>query len=648
MKMLRRVAIIALFLLAFVPQALADLPPLIPRDVLFGNPEKAAPKVSPNGKMLAYIAPDNGVLNVWVRTIGQQDDRVVTSDRKRGVRTFFWQQDSDHILYIQDQGGDENWHVYQTSLGSKETRDLTPFKGARADIVAINPNFPDQILVSINTRDPKLFDVYRIDLKSGKAEMDTQNPGDVSGWTADNDLQVRAAQIELPGGGNEIRVRDSVKSPWRTLQKWDVDDAFGWVAGFSPDNKNVWLVSTVDANAARLVEADMTTGKPKVVAEDNQYDVDDILRHPRKRTLEAVRFIRTRGEWMLIDKSLQADFDALKKVRDGDFSIISRDLADKTWIVAYLMDNGPVYYYAYDRGTKKSQLLFSNRPALEKYKLAQMQPISYQSRDGMTINGYLTLPIGVEPKNLPMVLYVHGGPWARDVWGLNSAVQWFANRGYAVLQVNYRGSTGYGKKHMLAARNEFAGKMHNDLIDGVNWAVEKGYADPKRVGIFGGSYGGYATLVGLTFTPNVFACGVDIVGPSNLATLIKSFPAYWQPFLHSSWYRYVGNPDDPKMAEDIRARSPLFKIEQIKAPLLIAQGANDPRVTQAESEQIVKAMRQANKPVEYIVYMDEGHGFARPENRLHFYAKAEEFLSKHLGGRFEPMQDIKGHAGVVK
>lgn len=636
------------FLFIFAIQAFADLPPLIPRDVLFGNPEKTRPEISPDGRMLAYLAPDNGVMNVWVRTIGQTDDRVVTADRKRGIRVYFWQPDGEQIIYLQDQDGDENWHVYQTHLKTKETRDLTPFKGARADIVAIDPNFPDQILVSSNQRDPKLFDVYRIDLKSGKATLDTQNPGDVSGWTADNKLQVRAAQVEVPGGGNEIRIRDDAKATWRTLQKWSVDDAFGWVAGFSPDNRSVWLVSSVEANAARLVEADIASGKSKVIVEDEQFDVRDILTHPRKRTLEAVQFIRARSEWMLVEKSLAADFDILKKVRAGDFDVVSRDLADKTWIVAYTVDDGPVYYYAYDRGTRESQLLFSNRPTLEKYKLAKMQPISFQARDGMIIHGYLTLPVGAPPKNLPMVLNVHGGPWSRDVWGLNSAVQWFANRGYAVLQINYRGSTGYGKKHMLAATREFAGKMHDDLIDGVNWAVKQGHADPKKIGIFGGSYGGYATLVGLTFTPDVFACGVDIVGPSNLITLIKSFPPYWQPFLQSSWYRYVGNPDDPKVVEDIKARSPLFKVDQIKVPLLIGQGANDPRVKQAESDQIVEAMRKNNKPVEYVVYTDEGHGFARPENRLHFYAKAEEFLAKYIGGRCEPMNEIKGHSGVIK
>lgn len=615
---------------------------LIPRAVLFGNPEKAAPQVSPDGKILAYLAPDHGVLNVWVRTLGKTDDRVITEDKKRGIRIYFWQPDGAHIVYLQDQDGDENWHVYQTNIHTKITRDLTPYQGVQARIIAVDPNFPDQILVGINQRDPRLHDAYRIDLKTGNAEVDTQNPGDVADWTADNDLQVRVAQVFLPDGGTEIRVRDAATAPWRTFQQWGADETFGGVAGFAPDNTSVWLISSVDANAARLLQADLTSNKIAVLAEDKQYDVSDILTHPKQHTLEAVQFIRARSEWTVIDESLKGDFDALRAIRDADFSIVSRDLQDQTWIVAYNEDDGPVYYYVYDRTTKQPSLLFTNRPALEQYELAPMQPISFQAHDGMTIYGYLTLPVGVEPRNLPMVLNIHGGPWARDTWGFTSEVQWLANRGYAVLQVNFRGSTGYGKQYLNAGDREWGGKMHTDLIDAKNWAVQQGYADPQKVAIYGGSYGGYATLVGLTFTPDAFAVGVDIVGPSNLNTLLASIPPYWTP---------IKALFTKRMGEDeafLRSRSPLFKAEQIKKPLLIAQGANDPRVKQAESDQIVAAMRAANIPVEYIVYTDEGHGFARPENRLHFYAIAEAFLAKHLGGRCEPIGEIQGHSGVIR
>jgi dipeptidyl aminopeptidase/acylaminoacyl peptidase len=623
----------AIVVLCATPQPTrAELPTLIPRDVLFGNPEKAQARISPDGKMLAYLAPDKGVLNVWVRTVGKEDDQVVTADKKRGIRYYDWQQDSEHILYIQDFEGDENWHVYQTNLKTKLTRDLTPFQGVQAEGFSTNPNFPNQILVPLNIRDRRFHDMYRVNLQNGAVEMDAENPGDVAGWTVDNNFQVRAAQVFLPDGGNEIRVRDGQNLPWRTLLKWGPDETFGGIAGFTPDNKGVYLISSVDANAARLVEVELASGKQAVVAEDKQYDVSGVLTHPTKHTLEAVEFYRQRSEWTLIDKSLQADFDAIRKIRQGDFYIVSRDLKDRTWVLVYVVDDGPVPYYVYDRATRKATFLFSNRSALEKYKLAKMQPISFQARDGMTIYGYLTLPVGLESKNLPMVLNVHGGPWGRDTWGLDNEAQWLANRGYAVLQINFRGSTGYGKAYLNAGNREWAGKMHTDLIDGKDWAVEQGYADPRKVCIMGGSYGGYATLVGLTFTPDDFACGVDIVGPSNLVTLLSTIPPYWTP-IKSVFKRRLGDLETEK--EFLKSRSPLFKADQIKAPLLIGQGANDPRVKQAESDQIVAAMRKNGKPVEYIVFPDEGHGFARPENRLIFYAAAEPFLANYLGGRAE-------------
>ncbi len=606
---------------------------MIPREILLGNPEKATPQISPDGTKLAWLAPHNGVLNVWVRNIGKTDDQVITSDKKRGIRLFRWQHDSEHVLYIQDKDGDENWHLYQTNLKTKMTRDLTPFDGVQAQLVAADPKFPDQILVGLNIRDRRLHDVYRLNLKNGALDVDTQNPGDVSDWTADNELQVRAASALTPDGGTVVRIRENATSPWKDFQRWSSDESFGGVEGFTPDNKGVRLVSSVDANAARLLEVDLATGKSSVIAEDRQFDVGGVMINPKTKKLEAAAFVRTRREWMLIDKTLQADFDALGKLLDADFDINSRDLDDKTWLVSYVSDNAPVYYYAFDRASKKATLLFSNRPALEKYKLAKMQPISFKARDGMTIYGYLTLPVDAPPRNLPMVLSVHGGPWGRDIWGLNNQTQWLANRGYAVLQINFRGSTGYGKAYLNAGDREWAGKMHTDLIDGKNWAAQQGYADPKKVCIMGGSYGGYATLVGVTFTPDEFACGVDIVGPSNLVTLIRSIPPYWVP-IKAMFDKRLGKVETEE--EFLKSRSPLFKADQIEVPLLIGQGANDPRVKQAESDQIVTALRKNSKPVEYIVFPDEGHGFARPENRLAFYAAAERFLVKYLGGRAEP------------
>ena len=604
--------------------------PLIPRDVLFGNPERASPQISPDGTMLGYLAPDQGVLNVWVRTLGKTDDRVITNDRKRGIRNFSWQYDSKNILYTQDQNGDENWRVYQTNVESKQTRDLTPYDKVRADIVALEPSHPDTVLVQMNKRDPKLFDIERIDLKNGEVTLDTENPGDVNAFQADHDLQVRAAQIVTPDGGTVIRVRDNTKSPWRELMKWGPEETMGQIAGFSPDNKALWVITSLDANAARLLSVDIASGKRNVIADDPQFDVSFVVTHPKTNKLEAVVFLRERRDFQILDKSLEPDFAALKKVRDADVSDISRDLADDKWVVTFEGDDAPIYYYLYDRASKSATLLFSNRPALEKYKLAKMKPIQYKARDGMTIYGYLTTPAGVEAKNLPMVVFPHGGPWGRDLWGYDPYAQWLANRGYAVLQPNFRASTGYGKQYLNAGDRQWAGTMHTDLLDGKNWVVKQGIADEKKVCIMGGSYGGYATLAGVAFSPDAFACGVDIVGPSNLNTLLKSIPPYWSTFL-AVMHKRMG--DDQAF---LKSQSPLFKADQIKVPLLIGQGANDPRVNKAESDQIVAAMRKNGKPVEYYVFPDEGHGFARPENRVAFNAAAEEFLAKYLGGRYEP------------
>ena len=326
------------------------------------------------------------------------------------------------------------------------------------------------------------------------------------------------------------------------------------------------------------------------------------------------------------------DFDNIGGIHQGDFFIISRDNADTTWVVAFTVDNGPVPFYAYDRKSQKATFLFDNQPELNKYTLATIEPISFTSRDGLTIHGYLTLPQGEQKTDLPMVLNVHGGPWGRDAWGYRPDAQWFANRGYACLQVNFRGSTGYGKNFLNAGDREWGRNMHNDLVDAVQWAIDKGITDPKKVAIFGGSYGGYAALVGATFTPDLFCCAVDIVGPSNLNTLIRTIPPYWSTF-RATFHKRVGNPDTEE--EFLNSRSPLFRVDQIKIPILIGQGANDPRVKQAESEQIVEAMKSKGIDYEYMLFPDEGHGFAKPENRLKFYAAAEKFLAKYLGGRYE-------------
>ncbi|HJZ83560.1 MAG TPA: S9 family peptidase [Polyangia bacterium] len=621
---------LVLFALVFpLAAARADL---IPRKILFGNPEKAGPEISPDGKLLAYLAPEKGVLNVWIRTLGKDDDHVVTSDKKRGIRQYFWQPDSQHILYRQDQDGDENWHIYQTELATKITRDLTPFAGIQARVEYVDWEHPNEILVGINVRNPQLHDVYKVDLRTGALTMDTQNPGDVADFGVDNQMRVRMAQVATPDGGIEIRTREGAKAAWKTLVKWGPEESGDGALGFTPNDKSLLISTSVDANAARLVEIELASKRQKVIAEDKDYDAGVVMEHPKTHKLEAVSFNRDRLEWQAIDKGVGADLEALKKVHDGEVTVVSRDLADKTWVVSFVVDDGPVWWYLWDRTGKKATPLFSNQPALEKYKLAKMQPVTFPAKDGLNIHAYLTLPPGSQGKKVPLVLNVHGGPWARDTWGYRPEAQWLANRGYAVLQINYRGSTGYGKKYLHAGDREWAGKMQQDLLDGKAWAIAQGHVDPKKVCIYGGSYGGYATLVGVTFTPDAFACGVDIVGPSNILTLLKSIPPYWKPLV-SIFESRVG-----KMSEEefLKSRSPLFKANAIKVPLMIAQGASDPRVKQAESDQIVAAMRKNGKAVEYIVFPDEGHGFARPENRLKFYAAAEGFLARYLGGKADP------------
>lgn len=613
--------------------ALAELPPLIPRKVLFGNPDKASPKISPDGKRLAYIAPDDGVLNVWMRTIGKKDDQPITRDRHRGIRAYFWAQNNKQILYIQDKDGDENWHVYSVDLSNHAIKDLTPFDGVQARVQAVDQKFPDEILLGINKRNPRFHDVYRANLITGELTMEAQNDEGFIAWNVDHDFRIRGAMKMTQTGGSQLFVRDNPESAWREIISYGPEDSLTSAAiSFTPDNQGLYLLSSSGSNTTELREYNLNTGKETVLASDPQYDITNLVIHPGKHHIQAVGYTKERRVPKVLDSTIKKDFEAIKRIQRGDFSIINRDHADNIWLISFTTDDGPVHYYAYHRDTRKADSLFTNRKALENTKLAKMEPIKYQARDGLTIHGYLTLPTGISAKNLPMVLNVHGGPWHRDTWGYDGEAQWLANRGYAVLQVNFRGSTGYGKKFLNAANREWGGKMHDDLIDGVNWAIKKGIADPKRVAIYGGSYGGYATLVGLTFTPDVFACGVDIVGPSNLITFQKTIPPYWKPIEPIFWDR-IGHPE--KDAEFLKSRSPLFHVDRIIKPLLIAQGKNDPRVKVSESLQIVDALKKAGKEVQYEEYADEGHGFARPENRLDFYAKAEKFLAKHLGGRYE-------------
>jgi dipeptidyl aminopeptidase/acylaminoacyl peptidase len=472
---------VGIAVLLSVALAGAALPPLIPREVLFGNPVKSGPQISPDGTRLSYMAPsDKGVMNVWVRTIGKSDDTQVTNDTYRGIRAHFWAYDGKHLLYLQDIGGDENFHVYSVDLATKVVRDLTPFQGIRAQGINIDKDHPNEMLVGLNLRDRRAFDMYRVDLTTGALALDTQNPGDVVGWITDADFKIRGANARNPSDGSTtLRVRDTAGAPFRDLVVWPFGENGGGVA-FTKDGKDIYAQTSLGADTARAVKLDAATGKEaEVIASHPKADIADVLVHPDTRVVQAVAFNYLKNEWQVLDPSIKADFEALAKMRRGEFYVGARDNADKTWIVTYQTDDGPVAYYAYHRDTKQADFLFVNRPAMEQLTLARMEPKVIKARDGFDLVSYLTLPPGVEPRNLPLVLNVHGGPWARDGWGFNPEAQWLANRGYAVLQVNFRGSRGFGKKFLNAGNVQWGvGTMQHDLTDAVKWAVAEGISRP--------------------------------------------------------------------------------------------------------------------------------------------------------------------------
>lgn len=643
---------------------------LIPRSVLFGNPERSSARLSPDGTRLAWLAPLDGVLNVWVGPVVEGrstlDEAVaVTADRERGVRVFSWAHDNRHLLYLQDAGGDEDWRLHDVDLAAlglgpncaaagapvalpaqelaAASRDLTPFDGVSAQVVGHDRRFPDEVLVGLNRDNPQLHDVYRLRLSTGELEKVLDNPGMV-GWVADAELVVRAGMVPRPDGGLVLMVRDAPDKPdldtpgtsagWRPLLEVGAEDALSTSPiAFSLDGASLLAVSSVGADTGRLVRLHLATGEAEVLAEDPGADLSDVEVDPGTREPRIVGWLKDRMEHRALDPALEADLVAIRGLHRGDPAIVSADDADATWLVAFTDDAGPVAYFAYDRSARSGRLLFEHQPALSRYDLAKMEPFTCRARDGLVLHGYLSFPVGRARSGLPTVLDVHGGPWSRDSWGYDAEAQWLANRGYLCVQVNFRGSTGYGKAFVNAGDREWGAKMHDDLLDTLAWVVEQGYADAERIAIYGGSYGGYAALVGAAFTPEVFRCAVDLVGPSNLKTLIETIPPYWAPLI-AQFHRRVG---DPAVDEAfLWSRSPLSRAADIRIPLLIAQGANDPRVKQSESEQIVAALRAAGVDHEYLLFPDEGHGFAKPQNRLRFYAAVESFLARHLGGRAEP------------
>ncbi len=621
---------------------------LIPRQVLFGNPDKVSVSLSPNAEYISYVAPSNGVLNIWVALKSDiAAAKPITDDNTRGIRTYVWAYDNDHILYMLDSNGDENFRVYSKNIKNNVTKLLTPEKGVRAYVSQASYKFPNEILISTNERDNKYFDVYRYNLVTGSKELVFQNT-QYDQVIIDDDLQIRFATLINDNGDTEyFKFENDKMQPYMEVSLEDSSNT--GIYGFDKTGMILYLADSRGRDTAALKSIDLKTGQSSIIAEDSKSDISIFTSHPTENTIQVISTNYEKEKYTILDKTIEADMAYLATLGDGEIIINSRSLDDKYWIVVIAAADAPYKYYQYDRVNKKAKFLFTNNQALERYKLAKMHPVIIKSRDGLDLVSYITFPANVklndqlQPQQpLPTVLYVHGGPWTRDYWGYNAAHQWLANRGYVVLSVNYRASTGFGKNFANAGNREWGKKMQDDLTDSVEWLIANKISIADKVAIMGGSYGGYAVLEGLTTTPDLFACGVDIVGPSNLVTLLENIPPYWTPFINAA-KKQIGpwNTEEEKQA--LLQISPLTFADRIKKPLLIAQGAHDPRVKQQESDQIVAVMREKNIPVLYALYEDEGHGFVRPQNKISFYALTEQFLAKILGGKTESIgKDLDG------
>ena len=629
--------------------------PLIAREALFGNPTRAAGEISPDGQWVSWLAPHEGVMNVFVAPAGDPTEaRRMTSSTDRPIPVYFWSPRSDAILYIQDKGGDENYLLYKVDLASGEETTLTPFENTRAQIIGSSNTIKDKILVGLNNRDPRLHDVYMLNLDTGALDLVLQNEGYV-GFLADDTLTLRMAlQQNAAGGTDMFTVTDNVVADAPTETTTMEDALTTTVAGYTTDGSTLYWLDSRGRNTAALIAQDTATGEKRIIAEDALADIGGAMTDPVSGEVEAYSINYLKTEWTALDPDIGASLDWLGERLEGAFGVQSRTEADDKWLVWNDPVTAPLKVYLYDRTARTLNEFYTARPELEDAPLQPMHAREIEARDGLTLVSYLTLPPGsdhdgdgVPDRPVPLVMVVHGGPWARDTYGFDRTHQWLANRGYGVLAVNFRGSTGFGKDFINAANLEWGANMHDDLIDARDWAVEKGIASPDQVAIMGGSYGGYATLVGLTFTPEEFACGVSIVGPSNLETLLETIPPYWEPMV-KQFHTRMGDPTTPGGLAMLKERSPLHRAGEIRRPLLIGQGANDPRVKQSESDQIVAAMEAADIPVTYVLFPDEGHGFAKPTNNIAFSAVTENFLATCLGGRAEPVGDtISGSSAQI-
>lgn len=613
-------------------------------DDFFAPPIRAQATISPDGTRIAFLAPWKNRLNVWVEDVdGGREARCVTADETRSVINYQWTDDPRWLLYTQDKGGDENWHIYRVDLDdpSAPAVNLTPFPGVRTYFELLADR-PGKAMVGMNRRTPLLADAYELDIATGELTLLAENPGTVAGWFPSRAGDLFAYSLTADGDV-ELSTWEAEQRTLRSLAVYDGADytLSIWPMAVTPDGKGLWLGSNRDPDRTTLVRLDVATGVETDVDSHPTLSIDPmggvapVLPQPlilseRTGDLLGVRYLGERQVIRALDAQFAAVLENLEKLSDGDLGKISSDDTGQRWVVSFNHDREPGVTYFYDHSTGESRELFRPLPHLDPEALATMTPVTIRSRDGLDLHSYLTLPVGLAGR-APMVLLVHGGPWARDTWGFHPDVQLLANRGYAVLQVNFRGSTGYGQGFVKAAIGEFAGKMHDDLIDAVNWAVEQGYADPDRVAIFGGSYGGYATLVGVTFTPDVFAAAIDYVGISSLANFMRTLPEIARPHLANNWHLFVGDPGIPEQEADMLARSPITRADQIRTPLLVIQGANDSRVVQAESDNLVEALRARGVDVEYMVKDDEGHGFLNPDNVIDMYRAVDRFLAEHLG-----------------
>ncbi|MFF8762947.1 S9 family peptidase [Nocardiopsis dassonvillei] len=627
------------------------LPARISVEDFFGSPERAGATISPDGARIAYLAPWRDRLNVWVQDLTPSGDfdgepRCVTADEVRSVQSYQWTEDPRWLLYLQDSGGDENWHLFRVDLDAPGSAavDLTPFPGAR--VVGFEPSRgrPGRMTVLLNARDAAEFDLHELDVATGELTMLAQSPGATGTWFQGREGELFTSSLNADGDFEVSRRDPETGALHPVLVHEGADYPVGvFPTQVTPDGTGMWIGSSKGTDRTRLVRVDLSTGEETEVDSHPTFDIDmraqvfptfpPPLIRDRRGELLGVRYTGERQVVHALDPHFAEVLANLEKLSEGDLAAISCDDGGRRWVVGFTHDRDPGVTWFYDHSTGESRLLFRAHPHLDPDAMAPMRPVTVTARDGLELPSYLTLPVGVEPENLPMVLMVHGGPWARDNWGFNGSAQLWANRGYAVLQVNFRGSSGFGKAHMKAAIGEFAGKMHDDLIDAVDWAVEQGYADPDRVAILGGSYGGYAALVGAAFTPDRFAAAVDVVGISDLANFMRTQPAFVRPALVNNWYRYVGDPAVPEQEADMLARSPISRVDRITAPLMVVQGANDARVVKAESDNIVASVRGRGVDVEYLVFDDEGHAIVNPENLITMFGAIDRFLARHLGGR---------------